>query len=314
LIVDEVSMLDTVLAYHLFKAVPNGGRVVLVGDVDQLPSVGPGRVLQDLLRSGAVDVVRLTEIFRQAERSLIVVNAHRVQQGKLPESGGRDADFFFLDRRRPEEVLETVVQLVAKRIPEGFGLDPFEDIQVLTPMNRGLLGVDSLNAALRELLNPGGEPVGRGGLRTGDKVMQVRNNYDLEVWNGDLGRVAGFDEEEERVKVMIDGRPVFYEPAVLDELMLAYACTIHKSQGSEYPCVVIPLHSQHHILLQRNLLYTALTRARKLAILVGEPRALAAAVDTQRTTTRHTLLGERLAGAPSPPAAPSRLWREREEG
>ena len=307
LIVDEVSMLDAVLAYHLFKAVPNGGRVVLVGDVDQLPSVGPGRVLGDLIRSGAVDVVRLSEIFRQAERSLIVVNAHRVQRGEMPlaparerpgePAGTEDADFFLIERRRPEEVLETVVQLVARRIPERFGFDPLEQIQVLTPMNRGLLGTDSLNAALRELLNPGGEGVGgRGGLRVGDKVMQIRNNYDLEVWNGDLGRVEGVEENDEReeVRVVIDGRPVLYEPAVLDELVLAYACTIHKSQGSEYPCVVIPLHSQHHILLQRNLLYTALTRARKLAVVVGQRRAIETAVGNGRTGGRYTLLAQRL--------------------
>jgi exodeoxyribonuclease V alpha subunit len=304
LIVDEVSMLDSVLAHHLFKAVPNGGRVVLVGDVDQLPSVGPGRVLGDLIRSRQVDVVRLTEIFRQAERSLIVVNAHRVQRGEMPLPGGKDrskegdADFFFIERRRPEEVLETIVQLVARRIPDGFGLDPIEQIQVLTPMNRGLLGTENLNAALREQLNPGGEPVGRGVLRVGDKVMQIRNNYDLEVWNGDLGRVEGVQETDdvEQVRVSIDGRPVLYEPAALDELVLAYACTIHKSQGSEYPCVVIPLHSQHHIMLQRNLLYTALTRARKLAIVVGEGRAVAAAVGNYRTAARFTLLAERLGG------------------
>ncbi len=306
LIVDEVSMLDSVLAYHLFKAVPNGGRVVLVGDVDQLPSVGPGRVLGDLIRSGQVDVVRLTEIFRQAERSLIVVNAHRVQRGEMPLAGGKsgkeggregEADFFFIERRRPEEVLETIVQLVARRIPDGFGFDPVEQVQVLTPMNRGLLGTESLNAALREQLNPGGEPVGRGVLRVGDKVMQVRNDYDLEVWNGDLGRVEGVQETDdvEQVRVAIDGRPVLYEAAVLDELVLAYACTIHKSQGSEYPCVVIPLHSQHHILLQRNLLYTALTRARKLAVVVGERRALETAIGNHRTAARYTLLAERLA-------------------
>jgi exodeoxyribonuclease V alpha subunit len=295
LIVDEASMLDTVLAFHLLKAVPNGGRLIFVGDVDQLPSVGPGRLLGDLIRSGTIDVVRLKEIFRQAEQSAIVVNAHRINRGEMPKaaSEGEAGDFFFIERKRPEDVLETVTELVAQRIPARFGLDPIEQIQVLSPMNRGSLGTQSLNAALRERLNPNGAQ-GPHGLRVGDKVMQVRNNYDLEVWNGDIGRVVGIDEDEGKLKVEIDGRRVDYDAAALDELVLAYASTIHKSQGSEYPCVVVPLHSQHQIMLQRNLLYTALTRARRLAILVGESKALAAAVRNQRTSGRFTLLAERL--------------------
>jgi exodeoxyribonuclease V alpha subunit len=298
LIVDEASMLDTVLAYHLLKAVPNGGRLIFVGDVDQLPSVGPGRLLADLIRSGVVDVVRLSEIFRQAEQSAIVVNAHRINRGEMPLAAreGEGGDFFFIEKKRPEDVLETVTELVAQRIPARFGLDPFEEIQVLSPMNRGNLGTQSLNAALRERLNPDGI-AGPHGLRVGDKVMQVRNNYDLEVWNGDVGRITGIDEDEGKVAVEIDGRVVSYDSAALDELVLAYACSIHKSQGSEYPCVVVPLHGQHHIMLQRNLLYTALTRARRLAILVGESRALATAVRNHRTSGRFTLLAERL-GAP----------------
>jgi exodeoxyribonuclease V alpha subunit len=298
LIIDEASMLDTVLAYHVLRAVPDPGRLILVGDVDQLPSVGPGRVLADIIRSDAVEVVRLTEIFRQAERSLIVVNAHRVNQGQMPvlESVDSDGDFFFIERRTPEEIVETIAHLVAKRIPASFGFDPVEQIQVLTPRNRGPLGTESLNAKLRERLNPEGPAVTRGGqtLRVGDKVMQVRNNYDLEVWNGDIGRVASIDEVDQLVRVALDGREVTYDFASLDELVPAYACSIHKSQGSEYPCVVIPLHSTHYLMLQRNLLYTAITRAKRLVVLVGEERALRLAVGNRRVRARHTRLAERL--------------------
>ena len=306
LIVDETSMLDTVLAYHLLRAVPDHGRLVLVGDVDQLPSVGPGRVLADLIRSAAVEVVRLTEIFRQAERSLIVVNAHRVNQGTMPilESVDSDGDFFFLERKEPEEIVDTIAQLVARRIPARFGFDPLEEIQVLSPMNRGLLGTDNLNAVLRELLNSEGPMVTRGGrsLRVGDKVMQVRNNYDLEVFNGDIGRVRAVDEVDQIVTVTMDGREVAYDFGSIDELVLAYACSIHKSQGSEYSCVVIPLHSTHYVMLQRNLLYTALTRAKRLAVLVGEERALRLAIGNRRVRSRFTRLAERLAdGETSPP-------------
>jgi exodeoxyribonuclease V alpha subunit len=300
LIVDEVSMLDSVLAHHVLRAVPDHGRLILVGDVDQLPSVGPGRVLADLIRSEAVEVVRLTEIFRQAERSLIVVNAHRVNQGMMPvlESVDSDGDFFFLERKEPEAIVETIAELVAKRIPAKFGFDPVEQIQVLTPMNRGPLGTENLNAVLRDLLNPEGVTLTRGGhsLRVGDKVMQMRNNYDLEVFNGDLGRVRAIDEVDQIATVATDGREVVYDFASIDELVLAYACSIHKSQGSEYPCVVIPLHSTHYVMLQKNLLYTALTRAKRLAILVGEERALRIAVGNRRVRPRYTRLAERLTG------------------
>ncbi|MEP7013575.1 MAG: AAA family ATPase, partial [Acidobacteriota bacterium] len=297
-IVDEASMIDAQLAFSLASALPPRGRLILVGDVDQLPSVGPGSVLADLIQSGAVDVVRLTEIFRQAEKSAIVTNAHKVNRGDIPESGPAGGDFFIIERRDPEEILQMVVHLVTERIPASFGFDPITEIQVLAPMNRGLLGTERLNAELRSRLNPHGAQIERGGrlLRVGDKVMQIRNNYDLEVWNGDLGRISGLDEEESKVTVSFDGREVEYDLATLDELQLAYACTIHKAQGSEYPCVVVPLHSQHHLLLQRNLLYTALTRARKLAVLVGEPKALAAAVANRRSEPRFTRLAERLRG------------------
>jgi len=307
LIVDEASMLDVSLAHSLVRAVPEGGRLVLVGDVDQLPSVGPGRVLADLIDSTALDVVRLTEIFRQAERSLIVVNAHRVNQGNLPSvqpPPGGDADFFFIERSTPEQVLETLLHVVAERIPAGFGLDPATDVQVLTPMNRGLLGTENLNRELRARLNParaGALELARGDrvFRLGDKVMQVRNNYELEVFNGDLGRVTHIDREEKALRVeMDDGRLIGYETSDLDELVPAFACSIHKSQGSEYPAVVVPLHTQHYVMLERNLLYTALTRAKRLAILIGEQRALAVAVRNKQNRERFTGLARRLAPGP----------------
>lgn len=303
LIVDEASMLDVSLAHSLVRAVPEGGRLVLVGDVDQLPSVGPGRVLADLIDSGAVDVVRLTEIFRQARQSLIVVNAHRVNQGDMPTvqpPDAAEADFFFFERSTPEAVLETVLHVVAERIPAGFGLDSRTDVQVLTPMNRGLLGTENLNRELRARLNPphaGALELARGErvFRQGDKVMQVRNNYELEVFNGDLGRVTHIDREEKTLRVeMDDGRLIGYETSDLDELVPAFACSIHKSQGSEYPAVVVPLHTQHYVMLERNLLYTALTRAKRLAIVVGERRALAVAVRNQRNRERFTGLARRL--------------------
>ena len=312
LIVDEASMLDVSLAHSLVKAVPEGGRLVLVGDVDQLPSVGPGRVLGDLIDSGAVDVVRLTEIFRQAEKSLIVTNAHQVNRGEMPARQpppGGDADFFFIERTMPEEVLSTLLHVVAERIPAGFGLDPARDVQVLTPMNRGLLGTENLNRELRARLNPpraGALELARGErvFRVGDKVMQVRNNYELEVFNGDLGRVTHVDPEEKTLRVeMDDGRLIGYEASDLDELVPAFACSIHKSQGSEYPAVVVPLHTQHYVMLERNLLYTALTRARRLAILVGEHRALAVAVRNKQNRERFTGLARRLA-PPGPRQVP----------
>ncbi|MCB1057600.1 MAG: ATP-binding domain-containing protein, partial [Acidobacteria bacterium] len=283
------------------EAVPPGARLVLVGDVDQLPSVGPGRVLSDLIGSGAIPVVRLTEIFRQAAESRIVINAHRVNHGEAPLLDGGEAgtrsDFFFFERDDPQEIEETLLHLITERIPRGFGLDPLEDVQVLSPMNRGQLGVVNLNQRLQEVLNPKGKAIQRGlrELRLGDKVMQLRNNYDLDVFNGDLGRLVAIDEVEQVVKVRFDDRLVLYGTSDLDELVPAYACSIHKSQGSEYPCVVVPLHTQHYRMLQRNLLYTALTRAKQLAILVGQRRALQVAVRNQDTRRRYTRLAHRLA-------------------
>ena len=298
LIVDEASMLDVTLTYHLLKAVPLDARLILVGDVDQLPSIGPGRVLADVIESGAVEVVRLTEIFRQALNSLIITNAHRVRIGEqpVPRPPGDEGDFFFFERDEPEAILRTLKRLISERLPRSFSFDPSRDVQVLTPMQRGLLGAANLNAEIQALLNAHGVGVTRAGrlLRVGDRVMQIRNNYDLEVFNGDVGHVSTIDFDEDRAAVDFDGRLVSYDFLELDELTLAYACSIHKSQGSEYPCVVIPLHTQHFTLLQRNLLYTALTRGKRLVIIVGSAKALDIAVGTQTSTRRSTLLAERL--------------------
>ena len=305
LLVDEVSMVDAVLLYNLLKAVPDPCQLVLVGDVDQLPSVGPGCVLADLIRSGVIETVTLTEIFRQAEQSLIVVNAHRVNRGEQPlqpDLAGRppeEIDFFFIERAEPEAVLETIKELVQQRIPTRFGADPLSEIQVLTPMHKGLLGARNLNVELQALLNPTGESITRGSriYRVGDKVMQIRNNYDLDVFNGDMGLVARIDEVERELVVRIDGREVTYDTADLDELVLGYACTVHKAQGSEYPVVVLPLHTQHFPMLQRNLLYTGLTRARRLAVLVGSRKALGIAVRNNTVRARFSHLARRLAEA-----------------
>ncbi len=298
-VVDEVSMVDVGLFASLLAALPHHCQLVLVGDIDQLPSVGPGSVLAEVIASGAVDVIRLTRIFRQAEASLIVVNAHRLNQGEMPLLTHPEAepDFFFIERQEPEEILATLKTLVRERIPERFHLDPLDEVQVLTPMHKGLLGATNLNAELQALLNPRPVALTRGSrsFRVGDKVMQLRNNYDLEVSNGDIGRVLGVDEVECTLTVRYDDREVRYEHADLDELVPAYACSIHKAQGSEYPCVVIPLHTQHYVLLRRNLLYTAITRGRRLVVVVGAKRALAIAIGNHRVETRYTRLAARLA-------------------
>lgn len=299
LIVDEASMLDAVLAYSLLKAVPAPCQLILVGDVDQLPSVGPGSVLREIIASGAVDIVRLAHIFRQAEQSQIVVSAHRVNQGRLPvlEPKSPSPDFFFIEKDEPEAVLAMLKHLVKERIPKRFGFEPFDAVQVLTPMHRGLLGAASLNTELQALLNPSGPSVVRGSrlFRVGDKVMQVRNNYELEVFNGDIGRVEAVDEAERSLTVVMEGRSITYDFSELDELVLAYACSIHKAQGSEYPCVVIPLHTQHFVMLQRNLLYTGITRGRRLVVVIGTKRALAIAVKNAKLADRWTMLGRLLA-------------------
>ncbi|MHB8840198.1 MAG: SF1B family DNA helicase RecD2 [Candidatus Aquicultor sp.] len=298
LIIDEVSMVDIVLFYNLLKAVPSNAQVVLVGDIDQLPSVGPGNVLKDVISSGRIEVVRLTQVFRQAQQSMIIVNAHRVNAGQTPYPKAKEGkgDFFFIDRDEPEEILKTLKLLVARKIPESFKLTA-EDIQVLTPMHMGLLGASNLNKELQQLLNPSGETLSWGShvFRVGDRVMQIRNNYDLDVYNGDIGKITSLDQVERVVKVDLDGRPVTYEYSDLDELILAYACSVHKSQGSEYPAVVVPLHTQHYMMLQRNLLYTAITRGKKLVVVLGSKKALAIAIKNNRIQQRYTRLAERLA-------------------
>jgi exodeoxyribonuclease V alpha subunit len=296
LVLDEASMIDIVLAHNVLKAVPRHCRLILVGDTDQLPSVGPGSVLKDLIAAGVAEVVRLRHIFRQADRSLIVANAHRVNNGQLPDTptGAADPDFFFIERGEPSEVAATIRALVSERIPRRFHLDPIDDIQVLAPMHRGGLGVAALNVGLQALLNPSGESITRRAqtFRVGDKVMQTRNNYDLDVFNGDIGRVVRVNSTDQEVVIDYGGRRVTYDSTDLDDIVLAYACSIHKSQGSEYPCVVIPLHTQHYVMLQRNLLYTGITRGRRLVVLVGSRRALAIAVNNDKIEARNTLLSE----------------------
>jgi len=301
-VVDESSMVDIALMNQLLRAVPNRAGVLLVGDVDQLPSVGPGAVLADLIASGAIPAARLTEVFRQAAASRIIVNAHRINQGLMPErptpsDRGADSDFYVVTAETPEQVHERLLQVVLERIPRRFGLHPVDDIQVLTPMNRGGLGSRSLNVDLQARLNPDAQPrIARFGwtYAPGDKVIQTENNYDKEVFNGDIGRIARIDEGEGLLWIDFDGRTVEYELGELDEVSLAYATTVHKAQGSEYPAVVIPLATQHYNLLERNLLYTGVTRGRRLVVLVAQTKALAMAVNRAGAGKRLTKLAERV--------------------
>ncbi len=298
-IIDETSMVDILLMNHLLSAIDQGSHLLLVGDVDQLPSVGPGNVLRDLIASSTMPVTRLDTIFRQAEDSFIIVNAHRINQGQMPSISRQARDFFLFPEQDPLKAADWVVDLVAQRIPARFGFDPTSDIQVLSPMHRGAVGVSELNHRLQETLNPPlpGKTEFRHGqriFREGDRVMQIRNDYERQIFNGDMGHLIHLDLEEAIAVINFDGREVQAEFAQLDELVHAYAVSIHKSQGSEFPAVVIPLLNQHYMMLQRNLLYTAVTRARKLVVLVGSRQAIAIAVRNDRIASRNTRLAARL--------------------
>ena len=271
-------------------------RLVLVGDIDQLPSVGAGNVLRDIIDSRHIPVVRLVRIFRQAQKSRIVMSAHAINEGRFPDtSNGRDTDFFFMKEDDPERAAEAIVRLVRERLPRAYRESP-DRIQVLTPMQRGVVGAASLNLALQEALNPSGPSLGRGGYtyRQGDRVMQQRNNYDKDVFNGDLGYIRAVDTEDRTLTVDFDGKAVEYDVTELDELTLAYATTIHKAQGSEYPIVIMPLLMTHYVMLQRNLVYTGITRAKKICVLIGSPKALACAIRNTAVLKRNTKLKERL--------------------
>jgi exodeoxyribonuclease V alpha subunit len=302
-IIDEVSMVDTLLMYHLLKAIPLQSHFILVGDVDQLPSVGPGTILKDIIDSRAFTVVRLTEIFRQSQESTIVVNAHRINRGEMPmlknESRQERGDFYFIEEDDPGRTVDKIVDLCTCTLPERFGLDSTREIQVMAPMHRGPIGVTNLNAELQKALNPGGPGLTQGGklFKVGDKVMQITNNYGKDVFNGDLGWITGIDAEDHRLVIDFDGRPVPYDFSELDEVIPAYAISVHKSQGSEYPAVIVPISTQHYLLLQRNLLYTAITRAKRLVVLIGTRKALAMAIRNNKPQQRYTWLAERLRGA-----------------
>ncbi|MBE1426833.1 exodeoxyribonuclease V alpha subunit [Desulfomicrobium macestii] len=300
MVVDEVSMLDCGLCLSLLRALPLTCRLVFVGDENQLPSVGAGNVLGDMIESGVIPAVRLTHIYRQARESMIVVNAHRINEGEFPLGSPHappKADFFWVEKENLLELQALVLRMVCERIPEAYGLDPMTDVQVLTPMHKGEVGTIALNRLLQERLNPQGRELLRGqrAYRVGDRILQLRNNYDKEVFNGDLGRILGFDPEDETLVAEFDGREVEYGFDELDEIGLAYAISVHKSQGSEYPAVVMPVVSQHYMLLQRNLIYTGLTRARKLAVLMGSRRAMHMGLGNERGRQRHTSLAVRLA-------------------
>ena len=326
-IVDETSMVDLVLMNRLMQAIRPGTTVILIGDTDQLPSVGAGNVLRELIDSQRIPVIQLTEIFRQAQESMIVTNAHRINKGDFPElTGDTDRNFFFMEEEDPEAITELVCSLISDRLPQHYDYHPIDDIQLLCPMRRGMLGTESFNKRLQEVLNPeyttpaahplekarfgfqtyrqpsrrseGTSPVARtaGGFRIGDKVMQVRNNYDYEVFNGDIGRVVAIEPLDKKVYLQFPDKQVAYDTADLGELVLAYATTVHKAQGSEYPAVVIPLHTQHYLMLQRNLLYTGITRAKECVVIVGTKRALGICIRNNQVMQRNSYLAERLQG------------------
>lgn len=296
LIVDECSMIDILLFYNLMKAIPSNMRLVLVGDIDQLPSVGAGNVLRDIIDSQQIPVVRLTRIFRQAQSSRIVMNAHAINAGQFPDiKNGHDTDFFFINQEDADEIVKLIIGLVRDRLPKTYGY-PAKEIQVLTPMQRGTVGAGNLNIELQKALNPSGASLARGGytFRQGDKVMQIRNNYDKNVFNGDIGYITAVDTTERTLSITFDNRVVEYDITELDEIVLAYAVTIHKSQGSEFPVVVMPVTMKHFVMLQRNLIYTGITRAKKICVLVGTTKALAYAIRNNTVSKRNTKLKERL--------------------
>jgi exodeoxyribonuclease V alpha subunit len=305
-VVDEASMVDVMLMQTLMKAVPDKAALLLVGDIDQLPSVGPGQVLADVISSGAVPVVRLTEVFRQAAQSRIITSAHRINQGSIPDLSppGTESDFYFVQADDPETAVARIIELVKTRIPRRFGVDPIRDIQVLCPMNRGGVGARSLNIELQAALNPASDhKIERFGwtFAPGDKVMQIENDYDKDVYNGDIGKIERINLADGELTANFDGRAVTYGFGELDMLVPAYAATIHKSQGSEYPAVVIPVMTQHYAMLQRNLLYTGVTRGKKLVVLVGQKKAVAIAVRNVSGRRRWSKLQEWLRPKPSMP-------------
>jgi len=299
IIVDEFSMVDIVLLHHFLKAVVAGTTLVFVGDVDQLPSVGPGNCLKDIINSGIVEVVRLDTIFRQELASRIIVNCHRINQGRMPEiTENGTGDYRFIPEEDPDRILSEIVRLASAELPDRYGLDPIRDVQVLSPMHKGVLGVENLNRHLQQALNPSGSPYRKGSVefRVGDKVMQTRNNYELEVFNGDIGTLADINVRDGSFQVAYDDRIVFYAPADADDLVVAYATTIHKAQGSEYPAVLMPIHPQHSVMLARNLLYTAVSRGKRLVVTIGSARAVRLSVENSRSRTRFTRFARRLSG------------------
>ena len=300
LIVDEASMIDIYLMYNLIKAIPKHALIVLVGDINQLPSIGPGNVLRDMISSGQFKTVILDEIFRQAKQSKIITNAHLINHGKMPnlQNGSLNNDFFFVQKDDPEQIVGMIIRLCKERIPAKFNLDPKNDIQVLSPAHKGITGVANLNKVLQKAINPIGKQIQRGDkiLRVNDKVMQIKNNYDKDVFNGDIGFIKSINEEEQEVVITFNNKDVLYDYSDLDQIVLSYATSIHKSQGSEYPAVVIPISTQHYIMLQKNLVYTGITRAKKLVVLVGTKKALAIAIRNNNPQQRYTMLSERING------------------
>jgi exodeoxyribonuclease V alpha subunit len=299
IVIDETSMVDTILMYHFLKAVPITATLILVGDMDQLPSIGPGNVLKDIIESGVVPTVKLHEIFRQSRESLIIINAHKVNNGEMPiltHNKDRLQDFYFFQIEEPEKILEKIISLCKEKIPERFKFDFIRDIQVLTAMHKGIIGASNLNLELQKVLNPSTDELIRGSkvFKSGDKVMQIINNYDKDVYNGDIGVITRIDKEDQGITVDYDGKSIIYDYKDLDEIVLAYCISVHKSQGSEYLAVVMPVHTQHYMLLQRNLLYTGITRGKRLVVLIGTKKAMAIAIRNNKPQKRYTYLKNRL--------------------